>query len=61
MGTKGYLNIAKSGMKAASAKRTQAVAKARTRKKPKTTSKPRKPQIEVTIEDGLEESQSQDG
>ena len=35
MGTKGYRNTAKSGVKAASARRKQAVAKSRTKKKRK--------------------------
>jgi len=35
MGTKGYRNIAKSGVKAATAKREQTVAKQRTRRKPR--------------------------
>ncbi len=61
MGTKGYRNIAKSGVKAASAKRKQSVAKTRTEKPPKVTVKPRKPKIEVTTGNELEESQPRDG
>ena len=37
MGTKGYRNIAKSGVKAASARRKQAVAKAGTKRRAKKT------------------------
>jgi len=60
MGTKGYRNTAKTGAKAASARRRQAVAKARTRKKPKLSGAPRKPRIEVVSENDLDGSQPQD-
>jgi hypothetical protein len=54
MGTKGYRNIAKSGAKAASARRRQAVAKARTRGRPHCGPPAKKPRIEVTSGGGLE-------
>jgi len=60
MGTKGYRNIAKSGVKAASARRRQAVAKAHTRKKPRIAGTLRKPRIEVVSDSDLEESHAED-
>jgi len=61
MGTKGYRNIAKSGVKAVSARQRQAVEKARTRKKPKPMRPPRKPRDEVASEDNPEEAQNRNG
>jgi len=51
MGNKGYRNTAKSGVKAASARRRQAVEKDRTRGKPRSTSPPRRPRIEAAVDD----------
>lgn len=52
MGTKGYRNIAKSGVKAATAKREQAVAKQRTRRKPRDRKPPRKTTAEIETVNG---------
>jgi len=47
MGNKGYRNTAKSGVKAASARRRQVVARERTRDKPRQSRPPRRRRIEA--------------